>query len=347
MLVVGTYTEKVSDLIDGKGKGAYILKWDAFKGMAHITTILQASNVSYSCYSSKHKCLFLIEELKVNRRPRLFVYRISDFGQFQINLVQQHLLHGGAPCHVAISPSHDQICIPCYLTGNSEVFDIHENGEVSHLESIIHKGNGPNLTRQESAHPHMAIYNGDELFIVDLGMDEVVGYLRNKDGFKRSDDLTLKVEPGSGPRHMVFSKDNTMILVLCELSGDIYVFKRDKEKFSFQAKIKILRATFRGVPSSAAIRITNSEDIIYVSERATSTITVLKLINQEWSVIQQVDSGGLTPRDINIDPSGNWLVAANQDSHIISCFRINPIDGKISLSHDINLPSPACLTWIE
>jgi len=35
----------------------------------------------------------------------------------------------------------------------------------------------------------------------------------------------------------------------------------------------------------------------------------------------QTPTGGRTPRDINIDPSGTILLAANQDSHSITTFR--------------------------
>ena len=52
-------------------------------------------------------------------------------------------------------------------------------------------------------------------------------------------------------------------------------------------------------------------------------------------------SGGETPRHFQFDPSGQWLLVANQDSDNISIFRFNISSGQIEKkAHSYRVPSP-------
>ena len=54
-----------------------------------------------------------------------------------------------------------------------------------------------------------------------------------------------------------------------------------------------------------------------------------------------MSSKGAVPRDFNIDPSGNFLLAANQDSDNIAVFRINSETGLLTdtqYSFDVETP---------
>ena len=55
---------------------------------------------------------------------------------------------------------------------------------------------------------------------------------------------------------------------------------------------------------------------------------------------------GKTPRDFNIDPSGKWLIAANQDSSTIAVFEINSIDGTLNLNSLVEVETPVNICWL-
>ena len=59
-------------------------------------------------------------------------------------------------------------------------------------------------------------------------------------------------------------------------------------------------------------------------------------------------SSGKTPREINIDPTGQWLLVANQDSDNIVVFSIDQKTGLLK-KHSINneLNSPSCIQFLE
>jgi 6-phosphogluconolactonase len=58
-------------------------------------------------------------------------------------------------------------------------------------------------------------------------------------------------------------------------------------------------------------------------------------------------TGGRTPRHFAIDPSGGWLLAANQDGNSISIFRINKRTGDLdAIGEPVALNSPVCIQFI-
>jgi 6-phosphogluconolactonase len=58
-------------------------------------------------------------------------------------------------------------------------------------------------------------------------------------------------------------------------------------------------------------------------------------------------TGGQTPRNFNLDPSGHFLLAAGQNSHDIRSFRIDPKTGKLTpTEHRWEVGSPVCLRFV-
>jgi 6-phosphogluconolactonase len=58
-------------------------------------------------------------------------------------------------------------------------------------------------------------------------------------------------------------------------------------------------------------------------------------------------SGGKNPRNFNIDPSGQFLICAHQDSDNIVVFRINQTNGMIEpTGHEIRtIAEPLCIQF--
>jgi 6-phosphogluconolactonase len=57
--------------------------------------------------------------------------------------------------------------------------------------------------------------------------------------------------------------------------------------------------------------------------------------------------GGQTPRNFSIDPSGQFLLAAGQNSNDIRSFRIDPTTGKLTPTEQRwKVGSPVCLRFV-
>jgi len=61
----------------------------------------------------------------------------------------------------------------------------------------------------------------------------------------------------------------------------------------------------------------------------------------------QTPTAGSTPRNFNIDPSGKYLVAANQNSDTIATFSIDQTTGALTLlGEPISVPAPVCVLFL-
>ena len=82
----------------------------------------------------------------------------------------------------------------------------------------------------------------------------------------------------------------------------------------------------------ADIHITPDGKWLYVSERATNTITAFLLMITQVSLTY---IGGYntekTPREFNIDPTGNFVISVGQDSDHLSVYAINSETGELKL----------------
>ena len=60
--------------------------------------------------------------------------------------------------------------------------------------------------------------------------------------------------------------------------------------------------------------------------------------------VGHVPTGGRTPRHFTIDPTGRWLLAANQDSDSVTVFGLDPASGlPAPVGEPVPVPRPVCL----
>jgi len=64
------------------------------------------------------------------------------------------------------------------------------------------------------------------------------------------------------------------------------------------------------------------------------------------SLVQVVSTGGDWPRNFSLDPTGRWVLVANQRSNSIIVFGRDEESGKLTPTRQrIALPSPVCLRF--
>ena len=95
--------------------------------------------------------------------------------------------------------------------------------------------------------------------------------------------------------------------------------------------ISTLPESFIGQNSCAEIDISADGKSVYASNRGHDSIAIF-LLGHDGQLISKghVASGGKTPRNFSIDPSGMFIVVANQESDLITILRRNPSDGKLT-----------------
>lgn len=65
------------------------------------------------------------------------------------------------------------------------------------------------------------------------------------------------------------------------------------------------------------------------------------------TAIGHQSTGGKTPRNFAIDPSGKYLLAENQDSDTIVVLSIDANSGKLSRTgNEITIAKPVCIKFV-
>lgn len=253
--------------------------------------------------------------------------------------------HGGAICHAAFTPDRLAVVVASYL-GGITVHEISAAGGVAAAHQIIdYQGSGPHPERQDQPHPHQAVVapDGGSVWVCDLGTDRI--HVHPLDGHTLGPAADLVTPSGSGPRHLVFHPVLPRCYVLGELDAMVHLYDVSGSFPVIISSHATLPAEFTGEPAGAAIRIHPSCHTLIVSNRNSDTLAFFRIdATGGLALAACVPTGGRTPRDFAVSPSGRWLLAVNQDSHGVVPIELEPETGLPNGRRGPDFPcgSPVC-----
>ena len=256
----------------------------------------------------------------------------------------------GAVCHVAFDPVSRLVFVTAYLGG----ITVHRLDPVSGLapyhQAVDYADSGPRADRQERSHPHQAVVCDGVLWVPDLGCDRIWRHsiILDPAGTGLGPATGIEVEPGSGPRHLACHPDHPRLYLLGELDARLRTYERLPDGLHLLSVLDTRPAGCGTEPAGAAIHLHPGGRALYVSNRNSDTLTAFALDDRGDPVRAACfPSGGRTPRDFAFSPCGRWLVCANQDSHSLVAFRVDPAtglpDGGSGPPHACG--SPACVLF--
>jgi 6-phosphogluconolactonase len=274
----------------------------------------------------------------------------------QLNFLNKQSAGGDGPCYVNTDQDGKYVIVGNYAGGSFSVLPVKDDGKLdAPVQTIEHTGSGANKERQEKPHVHCVVFSPDYqfLYVSDLGIDQIAIYT-----YKQGDVQPLvpaspgfaPLAPGSGPRHLVFHPNGKWVYLIHELDGKITAFNYKKGALIGFQEISTLPEQFKGQISGADIHTSPDGKFLYASNRGSLNNIVIYSIDQKNGHLirkGQQSSGGKTPRNFMIDPSGNFLLAANQQTDNVVVFRRNKITGLLKpIKQEIKVPAPVCLKMI-
>jgi 6-phosphogluconolactonase len=349
-LLIGTYTEVLSPELQGRGQGILVSQFDPRNGSIKVKATLFSPNPSYLA-AGKRRTVYAVCERSLAQGPSVHAFSVNR--DLTLKNLDSGKLDGGYPCHLAYHQGLGCVLVACYETGHVSLHPVAADGGVLPAQEIIlHSGKSVNGERQQSAHPHMILIDGNRIFVPDLGMDEVVCYTvtRVEGKLKLTEKIRIPVPKGSGPRHAVMHPRGTHLFVLNELTATISVIHCVENGFTLQRTLSILPTGLPHASGAAAIRIAPDGRYIYASDRGYNGIAVIRFDVTTGSMEQLAfySTGGKNPRDIQLSKTGDWLLTANMDTDSISMFAVDKRSGLLSLQNQLqNIVSPSCLCWLQ
>ncbi|SDG62380.1 lactonase family protein [Propionivibrio dicarboxylicus] len=230
----------------------------------------------------------------------------------------------GAPVYVYAAPASGVAFSSSYGDNNLSVFPLDAAGV-----PLAAQQTESGLPR---AHAARVDQSGRWLLVPTLGADAIRIY-RIEAGGRLVPNAVSAVAAGSGPRHPVFSADNRFVYCLNELNGCIDAFAFDAERggLDLRQTISMMPSGFGGAPWTAELRLTGDGRFMYASDRRSSTIATLRVDKKtgKLALVGHTPTQD-TPRGMDVDPSGRWLVAAGQQSAALTVYSIDPVSGRLT-----------------
>lgn len=335
LVYVGTYTDHGS-------KGIYAYRFDSSTGkLTSLGLAAESAEPSFVTIDSRGRFLYAVNETaNYNRQPTGAVSAFAIQPESgKLSLLNQVSSRDEGPAHVTLDRTGKYALVSNYTPGSVAVFPVLQDGRLGEASSFAqHKGFSVNPERQKGPHAHASAFSPDNRYalVADLG---------------RAKPQIVKVAPGAGPRHLVFSPDGRSLYVINELQSTVTAYSYDGATAALAERqiIGALPKGFSGDSTAAEIEIHASGRFLFASNRGNDSIAVLAIDAHTGTLthIETDSTAGKTPRNFAIDPTGAWLLAANQDSDDIVIFRIDQATGRLTRTGElIQVPSPACLKFV-
>jgi len=364
MMYVGTYTRRESFVV-GKSTGIQICKFNTTTGeISFVETIVGISNPSFLVIHPNGRFLYSVSELgeRIEGRPAggIAAFQI-DPQTGSLTFINTQPSMGTGPCHVIVDATGRFVLAANYGSGSVVVLPISPDGSLAPSSDFHqHEGSSVNPQRQNEPHAHSINLDATNSFalVPDLGLDKVLIYAFDAEAGKLKPNTAqpwARTKSGAGPRHLDFHPRQRFVYVGNEIDSTLVAFEFDATRGTLK-EINTLSTLPDGYEESGAekswvadVHVHPSGNTVYVSNRGHNSIAMFD-INQESGAITaagHTSTKGAVPRNFAIDPTGKFLVAANQNSDDIYVFTIDPKTGSLAeTTNSIQVPTPVCIKML-
>ena len=347
LVYVGTYTGPQS-------KGIYAYRFDAGTGkLDPVGLVGELTRPSFLTIHPNQRYLYAVSELG-NSTVTAFEINAKTGILTLLNTVPAK---GSSACHLIVDQTGKSLVVANYGNGGVAAFRVAPDGRLSESTvQVQHSGSGPDASRQRGPHAHAVVLSQDNrfVFVPDLGLDKIFAYRLDpaQATLTANDPPFVTVAPGSGPRHFAFHPNGKFAYSVNEMKSSVTAFSYDRKNGALTnlQTVSNLPQDFSGTDNSAEIDVDSAGKFLYASNRGHDSITIYKIDLHKGTLatVDRVPTQGKTPRGFKIDPTGGYLLAANQDSGSIVVFKRNPATGRLTpTGQTVNVGSPVCIQFLR
>lgn len=350
----GTYTTQKNS------KGIYAYRFDRTTGrLTPLGLAAEATDPSFLAVHPSGKYLYAVNEIgdfNGAKSGAVSAFAI-DTKSGTLKLLNQVSTRGAGPCHISLDKDGKFVLVANYDGGSVATFPVHDDGSLGAAAGFVqHSGSSVDKERQEGPHAHWIGVSPDNRFALaaDLGLDKVLLYKfdHSQGSLTPNNPAYAEVKPGSGPRHIAFHPNGKFVYVLNEMGSTVTTFAYQARKGALSAiqAMPTLGKDYSGVKEAAEIVVHPSGKFLYASNRGTANNIAIFAIDRTKGTLKQmgeISTNGQTPRNFAIDPTGKFLLAANQDSGNIAIFRIDLTTGALTpTGQNLEVPAPVCIVFV-
>ena len=349
---VGTYTGgSLSDHRDTQSKGIYCFACSPGYDKLTFRGTYGKNEIDPGFLIIKDGFLFAENE----RRDMGTVRSFSIAADGALTLCSVMETEGSKCAFLSAHPSGKYIFATNYASGSLMIISCDDTGKLSLTDKVQHYGKSVVPVRQDAprAHSVRLTPDGKGLLVPDLGIDKIMNYqFDEQKGLVQPNSLQpyVMVDPGEGPRHLVFHPNGKYVYLDTEIGNHVYVYAYDNTNQTIRQiqKIALLPDDYTGKSYSAEILISSDGRFVYVCNRGHDTITCYQvdvdtglLSHEGW-----FPSGGKGPRHIIFTPDEKYLYCANKDGDLVTILERDRQTGSLGeVIGAYEVPAPSALAW--
>jgi 6-phosphogluconolactonase len=351
LLFVGTQTTP------GTSKGIYTYRFSEETGeLSHPELAAEIEMPTFLALAPDGKHLFAANEAEdFDGKKSGGVSAFAARGR-KLAPLNSVLAGGTGTCYVATDHSGRAVFCANYNNGSASSFQVDGSGRLSDaVSNFQYHGHGPVADRQEGPHAHRVTVSPDNNFLLvnDLGLDCIHIYRLDAATAKLTpnDPARWKSAPGSGPRALRFHPNGKWAYCVDELDSSVQVLQWHARTGTLEVvqKVSLIPANYKGPTSTGCdIVITRGGDFAYAANRGLDCLVSFGVDadSGRLTFLARTNSGGQVPRDLTLDPSERFLLAANQVSDNIAVFARDPKMGLLEENgKSFPLSRPQCLVF--
>ena len=359
VVYIGTYTGEAS-------KGIYAFRFDdSSGGLTPLGLVAETPSPSFLTASADGRFVFAVNELQsFQGKPSGSVTSFTvDRASAKLTEVSVQPSMGAGPCHLALDHTGRYLAVANYGGGNYALFPVLADGRLQPATSVI-TGAKPDSPKPLG---HMVGFDAGNRFLIaaDNGLDRMLVYRfdASRGAISAAPSPATALRTGSGPRHFAWHPNRPWVFTINELSATITMFSWDPTSGALTEKGSVpTRPAGVTGGTTAEIAVHPNGRFVYGSNRGHAGLPAARTLrggvensiavfsvgaDGALTLVEHESTRGETPRNFALDPTGRWLIAANQRSNTLAVFSIDQKTGALSpVGSPVSVGSPASVLFM-
>jgi 6-phosphogluconolactonase len=350
LLLVGTQTS-------GTSKGIYAYSFEPATGeLKELGLAAEADNPTFLALAPNGRTVLVANELDTyeGKSSGAVSSYTLDRTKARLSKINEVASMGGGPCHVAFDHTGRSAFAANYGGGSAASFSVGEDGRLSSAVSFFqYTGQGPDKERQKAPHAHRVTVSPDNRFLLvnDLGLDAIHIYRLDAGTAKLTlnDPPQWRSGPGAGPRALQFHPNGRFAYCVTEMASSVVALRWDTRSGVLETvqEVAMRPPDFQGTTAGNDIVIDRDGRFAYATDRFDDIIATFAISPESGrlTLLNRTSCGGKVPRHLTLDPSGRWLLVANQASDNIAVLSRDVRTGQLAAGKSFPLSKPQCLVF--
>jgi 6-phosphogluconolactonase len=333
--------------------GITVAEFDTASGaLSAPKLVIETRDPAHFTLSADHKRLYLCN---TGTPGGVSAFAVDDAKTGALRLLNYKESKGRGPSYVSVDKSGKYVLDANYGGGFVEVYSLAADGSLDRQTAFVqHEGSSTHPQRQTKPYAHWFGTDPANKFglVADLGTDQIVVYRFSDGTLTPNYPPSVKVNGGSGPRHLVFHPNGKWLYAVQELSNEVIAYQWDSGKgvlTQFQ-QVKTLPEDFTAPNTAAEIAIRSDGKFLYTSNRGHDSLVVYSIDAKtgELTLRQRVPSRGKTPRFFTFDPSNKWLIVSNQEGGNVAVFAVDAKSGELKpVGEPVPIAKPMAVAFLR